>query len=106
MDSELTNGGNVAGELEIGHVLFVDIVGYSKGLLNEQTALVTRLNSLVRGTEQFRKAEASGKLITIPTVDGMALVFLTAPDAPRPDRTCSRCSRPFTAADRSIGWLM
>src|ERR1700751_5714754 len=80
-------------ELEIAHVLFVDIVGYSKQLLDEQTALVTRLNNLVRGTEQFRKAEAAGKLITIPTGDGMALVFLTAPDAP------VRCAIEINQAD-------
>ena len=71
--------GNVG--LEIGHVLFVDIVGYSKRLVNEQTALVKRLNNLVRSTSQFQR-RFRRKLITIPTGDGMALVFFTAPDAP------------------------
>ena len=81
-------------ELEIGHVLFIDIVGYSKRLLNEQTALVQRLNRIVRDTEQFQKANAAGKLITIPTGDGMALVFLTAPDAP------VRCAIEINQADQ------
>lgn len=80
-------------DLEIAHVLFIDIVGYSKRLLNEQTALVTRLNDIVRNTEQFRKAEAAQKLITIPTGDGMALVFTTAPDAP------ARCAIEINLAD-------
>jgi hypothetical protein len=63
-------------ELEIAYVLFVDIVGYSKLLINEQRRLLELLNQIVRGTEQFRTAEANGRLITIPTGDGMALVFL------------------------------
>lgn len=82
------------GGLEIGHVLFIDVVGYSKRLVNEQTALVQRLNRLVRATEQFRKADAAGKLITIPTGDGMALVFFTAPDAP------VRCAIEINKADQ------
>ena len=69
-------------ELEIGHVLFIDIVGYSKRTVDEQKELVTRLNELVRNTAQFRSADAAGKLIRIPTGDGMALAFLTSPDAP------------------------
>lgn len=60
-------------DLELGHVLFVDIVAYSKRLINEQTALVARLNELVLQTEQCRKADAAGKLIRIPTGDGMGL---------------------------------
>jgi TolB-like protein/Flp pilus assembly protein TadD len=81
-------------ELEIAHVLFIDIVGYSKRLVNEQTALLKRLNSMVRGTKQFRKADNSGKLITIPTGDGMALAFFTAPDAP------VRCAIEINKADQ------
>src|SRR5882757_6531593 len=69
-------------ELEIGHVLFVDIVGYSKLLINEQRALLETLNSIIRGTDEFRRAEAAGRLIKIPTGDGMALVFYTSPEAP------------------------
>ena len=69
-------------QLELAHVLFIDIVGYSKRLINQQTALVKRLNELVLQTEQCRKADAAGKLIRIPTGDGMALAFFTSPDAP------------------------
>jgi len=69
-------------ELEIAYVLFVDIVGYSKLLIDQQRRLLELLNEIVRGTEQFRKAEASHRLITIPTGDGMALVFYNAPEAP------------------------
>ena len=68
--------------MEIGHVLFMDIVGYSKLLLDEQRELQQRLNEIVRSTEQFRSAEASGKLVRLPTGDGMALVFLNSPEAP------------------------
>jgi TolB-like protein len=67
---------------EIGHVLFIDIVGYSKLLINEQRALVDTLNEIVRGTEESRSAEAAGRLIKIPTGDGMALVFYNSPEAP------------------------
>ncbi len=69
-------------KLEIAHVLFTDIVGYSKLLINEQRALLDTLNGIVRETEQFRSAEAAGKLIKIPTGDGMALVFYSSPEAP------------------------
>src|SRR3954454_15512669 len=69
-------------ELEIAYVLFVDIVGYSKLLINEQKNLLELLNRGVRETEQFRKAETSHRLITIPTGDGMALVFYNTPEAP------------------------
>ena len=68
--------------LEIAHVLFIDIVGYSKLLINEQSESLQELNDVVRGTEAFRAAEAAGKLAKIPTGDGMALVFSTTPDAP------------------------
>src|SRR5205085_324636 len=69
-------------ELEIAYVLFADIVGYSKLLIDQQRRLLDLLNQIVRGTEQFRKAEANHRLITIPTGDGMALVFYNAPEAP------------------------
>jgi len=69
-------------ELEIAHVLFIDIVGYSKLLINEQRRLLELLNQIVRATEQFRTAEANARLITIPTGDGMALVFYNTPEAP------------------------
>src|SRR6184192_2535204 len=68
--------------LEIAHVLFIDIVGYSKLLINEQQESIQELNEIVRGTEAFRAAETAGQLTRIPTGDGMALVFSTTPDAP------------------------
>ncbi len=68
--------------LEIGHVLFIDIVGYSALLLNEQSALLGELNEVVRGTERFRSAEAEGRLVRLPTGDGMALVFHNSPEEP------------------------
>src|SRR5437588_11353934 len=67
--------------LEIAHVLFIDIVGYSKRLIDEQHELLGDLNQLVRNTEAFGSAETSGKLIRVPTGDGVALVFLTTPEA-------------------------
>src|SRR6266550_3868849 len=69
-------------KLEIGHVLFIDIVGYSKLLINEQSEQMQKLREIVRGTEQFRQAEAAGKLLRLPTGDGGALVFRTSPEAP------------------------
>ncbi len=68
--------------MEIAHVLFIDIVGYSKLLTNQQRELLQQLNQVVRGTEPFRSAEAAGKLVRLPTGDGMALAFFTSPDAP------------------------
>jgi len=68
--------------LEIAHVLFIDIVGYSKRLIDEQHELLQDLNQIVRNTEAFRRAESSGNLIRVPTGDGMALVFSTTPEAP------------------------
>ena len=69
-------------KFEIGHVLFIDIVGYSKLLINEQRDQIQKLKAIVRGTEQFRIAEAEGKLLRLPTGDGGALVFRTSPEAP------------------------
>src|SRR5437870_3982881 len=69
-------------QLEIAHVLFIDIVGYSKLLITEQSELLRRLSDVVRETEQFRSADEEGKLIRLPTGDGMALVFRTSPEAP------------------------
>ena len=64
-------------QLEIAHVLFIDIVGYSKLLINEQRSLLDTLNQIVRKTDEFRNAEAAGRLLKIPTGDGMALVVWT-----------------------------
>src|SRR5207245_11130805 len=61
---------------------FIDIVGYSKLSINEQRAVVDELTEVVRGSEQFQRAEPAGRLIKIPTGDGMALVFYTSPEAP------------------------
>jgi TolB-like protein/Flp pilus assembly protein TadD len=69
-------------QLEIAHVLFLDIVGYSKLLINEQTEQIQTLKRIVRGTEQFQSAKAEGKLIGLPTGDGGALVFRTSLEAP------------------------
>src|SRR6202051_4862030 len=69
-------------ELEIAHVLFIDIIGYSKLSINEQRAAVDELNEVARASGQFQKAEAASRLIKIPTGDGMALVFYTSPEAP------------------------
>jgi TolB-like protein/class 3 adenylate cyclase/Tfp pilus assembly protein PilF len=68
--------------LEIAHVLFIDVVGYSKLLVNEQREVLQQLNQLVRKTPQFRKSERGGKLIRIPSGDGMALVFFNSPEEP------------------------
>ena len=69
-------------KFEIGHVLFIDIVGYTKLLIHEQTEHLRKLREIVRGTEQFRVAEAEGKLLRLPTGDGGALVFHESPEAP------------------------
>ncbi len=69
-------------ELEIAHVLFIDIVGYSKLSISDQHAAIEELNQVVRASEQFQRAEAAGRLIKIPTGDGIALVFYTSPEAP------------------------
>ena len=69
-------------QLEIAHLLLIDVVGYSKLLVNEQIELLQELQQIVRGTESFRAAEASGKLIRVPTGDGMALLFFHSPEEP------------------------
>jgi TolB-like protein/Tfp pilus assembly protein PilF len=69
-------------KFEIGHVLFIDIVGYSKLLITEQTEQIQKLKEIVRGTQQVRLAEAEGKLLRLPTGDGGALVFRNTPEAP------------------------
>ena len=68
-------------KFEIGHVLFIDIVGYSKLLITEQSEQILKLKEIIRGAEQFRSAEADGKLLRLPTGDGVALVFRTNPEA-------------------------
>src|SRR5438876_11837282 len=69
-------------KFEIGHVLFIDIVGYSQLLITQQSQQLDTLKKIVRGTEASRAAEAEGKLLRLPTGDGGALVFRTTPEAP------------------------
>src|SRR5438045_9713735 len=72
----MTSEPNSDSPLELAHVLFTDIVGYSKLLRNQQRELFQRLNGIVCGTRQFQSADAAGKLVRLPTGDGMALAFL------------------------------
>ena len=69
-------------QLEIAHILLIDVVGYSKLLVNEQIEVLQELNRIVRNTKSFRAAEASNKLIRVPTGDGMALLFFRSPEQP------------------------
>ncbi len=69
-------------QLEIGHVLFIDVVGYSKLLINDQRRVLETLNQIVRNTEEFQSAEQADRLIKLPTGDGMALVFYKSPESP------------------------
>src|SRR2546430_9434269 len=68
--------------LETAHILFLDVVGYSKLLVNEQRDVVQQLNHAVRNAPQFQKSDSTGKLIRIPSGDGMALVFFQTPEEP------------------------
>jgi TolB-like protein/class 3 adenylate cyclase/Tfp pilus assembly protein PilF len=81
-------------QLEIAHLLFIDVVGYTKLLVNEQIELLQELNQTVRNTECFRTAEASGKLGRVPTGDGMALLFFRSPEEP------ARCALDISRALR------
>ena len=67
--------------LEVAHVLFMDVVGYSKLLINDLSEVLAQLNQVVRATANFQKAEAEGKLIRLAT-DGMALIFFNNAEAP------------------------
>src|SRR2546429_4372155 len=69
-------------QLEIGHVLFIDIVGYSRVSVKDQHAAVEQLNQIVRASEQFQRADSAARLLKVATGDGMALVFYTNPEAP------------------------
>src|SRR5947208_13948005 len=69
-------------KFEIGHVLFIDIVGYSKLLIHEQTEQLQKLRQIGRATKQFRAAQAEGKLLRLPTGDGGALDFSDSPETP------------------------
>jgi TolB-like protein/Flp pilus assembly protein TadD len=78
----MSNSVGAGVRLEIGHVLFMDLVGYSKLLLDEQRELLQRLTEIVRSTEQVRAAETADNLIRLPAGDGIALVFFNSPEAP------------------------
>src|SRR5262252_2698437 len=78
----MSSGTSSEVKLEIGHVLFIDIVGYSQLLITQQSEHLETLKRIVRGTAQFRAAETEGKLLRLPTGDGAALVFRTTPEAP------------------------
>ncbi len=78
----MSDEANTDVQLEVGHVLFIDIVRYSKLLISEQAEQIQTLKQIVRGTAQFQRAKAEGKLVGLPTGDGGALVFRTSPDAP------------------------
>src|SRR5881396_2012325 len=69
-------------QLEIAHVLFTDIVGYSKLPIHQQRAVVEHLNEIVRGTDEVQAAETAGRLLKIPTGDGITLVFYDSPETP------------------------
>jgi TolB-like protein/class 3 adenylate cyclase/Tfp pilus assembly protein PilF len=69
-------------QLEIAHLLLIDVVGYSKLLVNEQIELLQELKQIVRSSESFRAAEARDELIRVPTGDGMALIFFHSPEEP------------------------
>ena len=81
-----------ASDFEIAHVLFIDIVDYTRRLSDEQRGLVEELNRIVRGSEQFQRAETAGKLTRLPTGDGMALAFFGSPETP------VRCALEISAA--------
>src|SRR5437868_544292 len=78
----MAEAGKESSHLETAHVLFIDVVGYSRLLVNEQREVVQQLNEIVRATPQFRQSSAAGKLIRIATGDGMALVFFKSPEEP------------------------
>jgi adenylate cyclase len=80
--ASMAREGNETTHLETAHVLFVDVVGYSKLLVNEQREVLQQLNEVVRSAPQFGRSSAAGKLIRIPSGDGMALVFFKSPEEP------------------------
>jgi class 3 adenylate cyclase len=69
-------------ELKIAHVLFIDIVAYSKMASDDQRAAIEKLNQIVQSTEEFRKSESQNRLLKLATGDGMALIFYDSPEAP------------------------
>src|SRR5215471_4535150 len=98
-------------KLEIVHVLFLDIVGYSKALTDEQQELIDRLNQVVRGSKEFQEASAADRLVKIPTGDGMALIFYNSPEQPvncalQISRTLKNSSLPVRQSTwRNESWI-
>jgi class 3 adenylate cyclase len=93
----MTSDPSATARAEIAHVLFMDIVGYSRlSRLEDQTRILEQLQALVRETPEFRRAEPGGELIPLPTGDGMALVFFRHPEAP------VRCAMEVARAVRSL----
>ena len=90
---------NTDPKFEIGHVLFIDVVGYSKLNIDEQTSLLRDLNKIVQETRQFQHSEAEGKLVCLPTGDGMALVFRDSAESP------AQCALEASAALQNHGRL-
>src|SRR2546422_6260789 len=86
-------------KFEIGHILFIDVVGYSKLNIDEQSTLLRDLNKIVQETQPFRRAEAEGKLIRLPTGDGMAWVFRDSAESP------AQCALEVSAALQNHGQL-
>src|SRR5581483_11310409 len=82
IDNRMSVDSASGAQMEIGHVLFMDVVGYSKLRTDEQRALQEQLSEIVRNTECFRAAESNGRLVRLPVGDGMALVFFNTPEAP------------------------
>jgi adenylate cyclase len=91
----MANGGEADPKLQIANVLYLDVVGYSKLLLNAQSELMAKLTRIVRSTTRFSVADAAGKLVRLPTGDGMALVFFDDPEA------AMECAKEISAALKS-----
>ncbi len=92
----MTDRNSPAAKLEIAHVLLIDVVGYSKLLIDDQQAAVRALNAVVRASNEVKAAEAVGKLVRLQTGDGVALIFFTTPEAP------VRCALEITRALRAL----
>jgi class 3 adenylate cyclase len=91
----MTDERSSGAKLEIAHVLLIDIVGYSRLLIDDQQAVVRQLSAVVRGSAEFQAANEAGKLVRLPTGDGIALIFFTTPEAP------VRCALEI---DRGLRW--
>ena len=79
----------------MAHVLFMDIVGYSKLPMDRQEALLRTLQAVVSATREFLQAQANHEMIRLPTGDGMALVFFGDAEA------ATRCALEISRALKS-----